>query len=123
MQRARRDWSGLSRVRWMIFLGVAPAVACASQPPSHDHGGVHPPLCTDTSSSAALARDKPMLFPDGGMFPLSATSLFPVGSLAALSGQPLSSTLSISVGHKILGVQLIDNQRDNFWPVKDFTRH
>jgi len=40
-----------------------------------------------------------------------------------LFGYYLSSTLSISVGHKILGVQLIDNQRDNFRHVKDFTRH
>jgi hypothetical protein len=29
----------------------------------------------------------------------------------------------MSVGHEIFGVQLIDNQRDNFWHVKDCTRH
>jgi hypothetical protein len=90
MLRARRDWSRLSWILWMIFLGVAEAIACASHPPSHDHDGAHPPLCTDTSSPAALARDKPMLFPDGGTFPLSPKSLFPLGSLAAFSGQPLN---------------------------------
>jgi hypothetical protein len=89
MQRARRDWSRLSWSLWMIFLGVAAAVACASHPPSHDHDAGHPPLCTDTSTPATLAHDKPLLFPDGWTFPLSPKSLFPLGYLAALSSQPL----------------------------------
>jgi hypothetical protein len=93
MQGARRDWSRLSWSLWMIFLGVAAAVACASHPPSHDHDAGHPPLCTDTSTPATLAHDKPLLFPDGGMFPLSPKSLFPLGSLAALSGQLLVGLL------------------------------
>jgi hypothetical protein len=89
MQRAHRDWSRLSWSLLMIFLGVAAAVACASHPPSHDHDGAHPPLCTDTSSPAALTHDKPMFFPDGGSFPLSPKSSFPIMSLAALSAQLL----------------------------------
>jgi hypothetical protein len=86
MRRTRRHWSRLSWSLWIIFLAVAAAVACASHPPSHDHDAAHPPLCADTSSPAALAHDKPTLFPNGGTFPLSPTSLFPLGSLAALSG-------------------------------------
>ena len=34
MQRARRDWSRFSWILWMICLGVAAAVAYASQPPT-----------------------------------------------------------------------------------------
>jgi hypothetical protein len=84
MPRARRHWSRLS---WslMIFLGLAAAVACASHPPSHDHNVGHPPLCTDTSSAATLGSGKPILSPDGGTFPLSPKSLFPIVFLAALS--------------------------------------
>jgi hypothetical protein len=77
----------------MIFLGVTAAVACASHPPSHDHDGGHPPLCTDTSSLATLGNGKPILIPYGGAFPLSPQSLVPVISLIALSGQLLVGLL------------------------------
>jgi hypothetical protein len=83
----RRHRSCLSWSLWILFLGLTAAVACASHPPSHDHDVGHPPLCTDTSSAAMLAPDKSALFPDGGTFPLSLKSLFPMVSLAALSGQ------------------------------------
>lgn len=95
MQRARRDWSRLSWNLWIIFLGVAAAVACASHPPNHDHDAAHPPLCADTNSPAALAHDKPTLFPNGGAFPLSPKSIFPLGSLMAFSGQPRLGLLEL----------------------------
>jgi hypothetical protein len=93
MQRSRRHCSRLSWSLWIIFLGLTAAVACASHPPNHDHDVGHPPLCTDTSSPAMLAHDKPTLFPDGRTFPLSPKSLFPLVSLAALSGQLLVGLL------------------------------
>jgi hypothetical protein len=67
----------------MMFLGLTAAVACASHSPSHDHDVGHPPLCTDTSGTAMLAPDRSTLFPDGGTFPLSPKSPFPLVSLAA----------------------------------------
>jgi hypothetical protein len=93
MQCARRNWSRLSWSLWIIFLGVTAAVACASHPLSHDHDAGHPPLCTDTSTPVMLAHDKPLLFPNSGMLPLSSNSFFPLGSLAALSGQLLVGLL------------------------------
>jgi hypothetical protein len=93
MPRTRRNWSRLSWSLWMIFLGVTAAVACASHPPSHDHDGGHPPLCTDTSSPATLGNGKPIRSPDGGAFPLSPKSFVPVMSLTALSGQLLVGLL------------------------------
>jgi hypothetical protein len=88
MLRALRDWSHFRCSLWMIFLGVAAAVACASHPPSHDHEAAHPPLCTDTSILAAIARDKLLPLPDGGALPLSHKS-FPLCPLAAYSVQPI----------------------------------
>lgn len=96
MRYARRSWSRLS---WCIILlvGLTAAVACASHPPGHGHGdspgeshgddhdGRHPPLCTDASSPVALAQGKSSVFPDGGLWPLSSKSLFPVVFLAAFS--------------------------------------
>ena len=81
MSRARREWSRLS---WsvIIFLGLAAAVACASHPLGHDHDRGHPPLCTDSSSSVTLGNGKPALSPDGGTWPLSLKSFFPIVSLA-----------------------------------------
>jgi hypothetical protein len=79
----------------MLFLGLVAAVVCAAHPPSHDHDVAHPPLCMDTSSSTALAPQKRMIFPDGGTFPLSPKFLFPLGSLAAFSSQPLQSLLEL----------------------------
>jgi len=93
MQRSRRYWSRLSWSLWIIFLGLAAAVACASHPPSHDHDVGHPPLCTDTNSPAMLAYDKPLVFPDGGMSPRPPKSFFPIVSLAALSAQLLMGLL------------------------------
>jgi len=86
MPRARREWLRLS---WclIIFLGLAAAVACASHPPSHDHDVGHPPLCTDRSSAVTLANGKPALSPDGGTWPPSPKSLFPLMPLAAPSSQ------------------------------------
>jgi hypothetical protein len=95
MQRARRDRPRLNWSLWIIFLGVVASAACAAHPPSHHHDAAHSPLCTDTSSSAALAPDKRLLFPDGGTFPLSPKSLFPLGSLVAPSGEPLLSFLEL----------------------------
>jgi hypothetical protein len=89
MSRTRRDWSGLSWSFLIIFLGLAAAMVCASHPPSHDHDVGHPPLCTDTSSPATVAQGKPSVFLDGGSFPLSPKSLFPIVFLAALSSQLL----------------------------------
>jgi hypothetical protein len=92
MLRACRYWSRLS---WslMISLSVAAAVLCASHPPSHDHNGGHPPLCTDNSSPATLGNNKSLLIPDGGTFPLPPKSPFPVVSQAALSTQLLVGLL------------------------------
>jgi hypothetical protein len=92
MLRACRDWS---RLGWslIIFLSVAAAVLCASHPPTHDHDGGHPPLCTDNSSPATLGNDKPLLIPDGGPFPLPTKSSFPVVSQVALSAQLLVGLL------------------------------
>jgi hypothetical protein len=95
MQRTHRNWSRLSWNLWMIVLGVAATVACASHPPSHDHDAGHPPLCTDTSTPVMLVHDKPLLFPDGGTFPLSPKSLFALGSLAGLSSQLLVGLLML----------------------------
>ena len=96
MHRACRDRSRLRWSLWMILLGVAAAVACASHPPSHDHDAAHPPLCADASSAVALARDKLTLLANGGASPLSPTSLFPLGSLATFSGLPLAGLLGLS---------------------------
>src|SRR5262245_45657152 len=93
MQRAHRDRSRLNWSLWIIFLGVVAAVACAAHPPSHGHDAAHPPLCTDTSSSTALAPDKRILLPDGGTFPLSPKSLLPLGSLVVFRGLPLVGLL------------------------------
>jgi hypothetical protein len=93
MQRSRRNRSRLSWSLWIIFLGLAAAVACASHPPSHDHDVGHPPLCTDTSNPATLGNDKPLLFPDGGTFPLFPKSSFPIVSLVSLSAQLLVGLL------------------------------
>jgi hypothetical protein len=89
MPRARREWSRLSW-SFIIFLGLAAAVACASHPLSHDHDVGHPPLCTDRSSAVTLGNGKPTLSPDGGIWPLSPKSLFPPMPLAALSSQFLA---------------------------------
>jgi hypothetical protein len=93
MHRSHRDWSRLSWSLWIILLGLAAAVACGSHPPTHDHDVGHPPLCTDTSSPATLGNDKPLLFPDGGTFPLFPKSSFPIASLVALSAQLLVGLL------------------------------
>jgi hypothetical protein len=109
MRYGCRSWSRLS---WCIILlvGLTAAVACASHPPGHgrgdshgdDHDGRHPPFCTDASSPVALVQEKSGVFPDGGLWPLSSKSLFPVvflsafGSLCLLSLQVLSDTLSQS---------------------------
>jgi hypothetical protein len=87
MPRARRDWSRLSWSLLIIVLGLAAAVACGSHPPSHDHDVGHPPLCTHTNNPATLAHAKPLVFLDGGTFPLSPKSLFPLVSLPALNAQ------------------------------------
>lgn len=88
MPRARREWSRLS---WsvIVFLGLAAAVACASHPLSHDHDIGHPPLCTDSSGAVTLGNGKPTLSPDGGTWPLSPKSFFPILSLAAPSAELL----------------------------------
>jgi hypothetical protein len=93
MQRARRDRSRLSWSFLIIFLGLAAATVCASHPPTHDHDMGHPPLCTDTSSPAMLAHDKPVLFPNGGKFPLPSKSPFSQVSEVALSAQLLLGLL------------------------------
>lgn len=93
MRRAHRDWSRLSWSVLIILLGLAAAVACGRHPPSHDHDGGHPPLCTDTSSPATLAHNKPMLFSDGGTFPLSSKIPFLLVSLTALGAQFLMGLL------------------------------
>ena len=87
MPRDRRHWSRFSWSLWIIFLGLTAAVACASHPPSHDHDVGHPPLCTDTSGPVMLAPDRSAPFPNGGSFPLSLKSLFPLISLAAPGAQ------------------------------------
>jgi hypothetical protein len=87
MPRARQHWSRFNWSLWIIFLGLMAAVACASHPPIHDHDVGHPPLCTDTSGPAMLAHDRSTLFPDGGTFPLSPKSFFPLVSLAAPGAQ------------------------------------
>ncbi len=87
MPRARRHGSRFSWSLWIMFLGLTAAVACASHSPIHDHDVGHPPLCTDTSGPAMLAHDRSTLFPDGGTFPLSPKSLFPLVSLAAPGAQ------------------------------------
>jgi hypothetical protein len=87
MPRTRRHRSRLSWSLWITFLGLTAAVACASHPPGHDHDVGHPPLCTDTSGPAMLAPDRSTRFPDGGTFPLSLKSLFPLVSLAAPGAQ------------------------------------
>jgi hypothetical protein len=98
----RRYWLRLHWSLWIIFLGLAAAVACANHPPSHDHHdghspldhhGGHPPLCSDTNIPATLGNEKPIISSDGGTFPLSAKSLFPLVFLAALSGPLLKSLL------------------------------
>ena len=93
MPRARRDWSRLSWSFFIIVLGLTAAVACGSHPPSHDHDVGHPPLCTDTNNPATFANAKPLVFLDGGTFPLSPKSLFPLVSLPALSAQVLVGLL------------------------------
>jgi hypothetical protein len=97
MLRARPHGSRLSWSLWIMFLGLTAVVACASHPPGHDHDVGHPPLCTDTSGPAMLAHDKSTLFPDGGTFPLSLKSLFPLVSLAA-SGAQIRSGLPVWAG-------------------------
>jgi hypothetical protein len=98
MPHTRREWLRLS---WclIIFLGLAAAVACASHPPSHDHDVGHPPLCTDTDRPVTLGVGKPTLSPDGGTWPLSPKSFFPLVSLAALSSQLL---VGLQVGPEAL---------------------
>jgi hypothetical protein len=94
MPRARRQGSRFSWSLWIIFLGLTAAVACASHPPSHDHDVGHPPLCTDTSGPAMLAPDRSTLSPDGGTFPLSPKSLFPLVSVAG-PGAPIRFGLPV----------------------------
>jgi hypothetical protein len=50
MLRAREDWSRHSWSLWMLILGVAAAVACASHPPNHDHEG-HTPHSAPTQAA------------------------------------------------------------------------
>jgi hypothetical protein len=87
MPRAHRQGSHFRWSLWIIFLGLTAVVACASHPPGYDHDAGHPPLCPDTSGPAMLAHDRSTLFPDGGIFPLSLKSLFPLISLAAPGAQ------------------------------------
>jgi hypothetical protein len=89
MPRARREWIRLSWC-FIIVLGLAAAIACASHPPGHDHHVGHPPLCTHTDSPVTLGTGKPTLSPDGGTWPLSSKSLFPPMFLAALSSELLT---------------------------------
>src|SRR2546428_709821 len=93
MQRAHRYRLRHSWSLWIILLGVAAAAACGSHPPTHDHDVGHPPLCTDTSSPAIVANDKPLLLSDGRTFPLSPKFLFPLVSQPALSAQLLVGLL------------------------------
>ena len=102
MYAFRRYWLRLHWSLWIIFLGLAAAVACTNHHPSHDHHGGHspldhhgghPPLCSDTNSPAMLGNAKPILSSDGGTFPLSAKSIFPLVFLVALSSPLLVGLL------------------------------
>jgi hypothetical protein len=85
MRRSRRREFTFVWSLWLICLVIATAPACLTHPAAHNHDVTHPPLCIDTSSPIAQRDGKPILFPDGGSFPLPSKSLPPGFSSAAIS--------------------------------------
>jgi hypothetical protein len=71
---------------WIVVLGVSAAMVCASHPVAHVEA--HAPLCLDSSSAMAHRDAKPLLFADGGMFPLPSKCSAPLAPLPAMAIDP-----------------------------------
>jgi hypothetical protein len=83
MQGCRRYWSSVAWSLWIVVFGVSAAVVCASHPATHVEP--HPPLCIDSITPMTHRDDKPILFADGGMFPLPrkfSDSLVPLPAMS-----------------------------------------
>jgi hypothetical protein len=90
VQRYHRYWASLIWSFSIIFLGVVTVAACVSHPAAQELK--HPSLCIDSSSPAAQGDDKPILFAEGGTFPLPRERLSSMLPPVAL-GSYLSSGL------------------------------
>jgi hypothetical protein len=86
MRGSRRYWSSVAWSLWIVVLGVSATVVCASHPVAHVEA--HPPLCMDSISPIAHRDDKPILFADGGMFPLPSKFSNPLVPLPAMGIHP-----------------------------------
>lgn len=101
MRRSRRYWLSLIWGLWIVFLVVATSTACVGHPAAHDVA--HPPWCFDSSSPVARGDDKPILFAEGGTFPLRP-------EFASLAVPPPAIGTYLCLGLSLLPHQLSQTQ-------------